>query len=91
MRPGSQSSNLQSDFLSSRPTKRYRLAQAGPVIMMENSVLHLRPRASIQTIVHRASVPGALQIPSSAQSAITSDAMVEIPQASVRQAFDPGG
>ena len=89
--PGSQSSNLQSESLSSRPNKRYRLAQAGPVIMVENFVLHLRPRASIQTIVHRAPVPGALQIPSSVQSASTSDAMLELPQASVRRAFDPGG
>ena len=80
--PGSQSSNLQSESLSFGPNKRYRLAQAGPVIMVENSVLHLRPRASIQTMVHRASVPGALQIPSSVQSASTSDAILELPQAS---------
>ena len=91
MRPGSQSSYLQSESLSSRPNKHYRLAQAGPVIMVDDYVLHLRPRASNQTIVHRASLPGALQIPSSAVSAITSDAMVELPQASVRRTFDPGG
>ena len=91
MRPGSQSSSLWSESLSSRPNKRYRLAQAGPVFMVDDSVLHLRPRASIQTIVHRASVPGALQIPSSAMSAIKSDATVELPQASVRRTFDPGG